>query len=88
MSYSQMIKVRIFNPQTYCRTIFDIVHIDFREKLSHGSQQPTHPLRDVYVGSSDLYVYFLNQRAGYNKLFGNRSRVSRLKIDFSIRLKK
>ena len=27
-----------FNPQTYCRTVFGIVHLDFREKLSQWSQ--------------------------------------------------
>ena len=31
-------KVCFFNPQTYCRTIFGIEHLDLREKLSHGSQ--------------------------------------------------
>ena len=31
------INVCFFNPQTYCRTIFGIVYLDFHEKLSHGS---------------------------------------------------
>ena len=36
--YSQRKNIRSFNPQTYLKTVLDIIHFDLREKLSRGSK--------------------------------------------------
>ena len=66
-----------FNPQTYCRRIFGIVHLDFREKLDKKWWGICRVLRPVceFKKIKELVT---------KKLFGNRFRVSRSKIDFCV----
>ena len=42
-SYSQKIKICFFNPQTYCGTIFGIVHLDIRENYHMSLNYPLNP---------------------------------------------